>query len=246
MPPTYFVRTQDSAINVASLVSTMASEAAAGGLAVSFERDRLDQAPPDATIIVEKQDEALWRVRIDYLGQAAERQVVALRAETATARIARAVVQVFCAANGKPMPLPKHNSKAMSTTDVHATFLAGSLTRIGEKLRMHVDEYTFVVRNSKGALLLNIPVDHILDAVATRPEFDYYGLDTLGCGDDPCAAALAIGEAIALPIVIGRNLTQKNVLEIAWHEDGHVKTAAFRLWPAKRLKETLNTGAEKP
>jgi hypothetical protein len=48
----------------------MASEAAAGGLAVSFEPDRLDHAPPDATITVEKQGAALWRVRIDYLGQA--------------------------------------------------------------------------------------------------------------------------------------------------------------------------------
>jgi len=36
----------------------------------------------------------------------------------------------------------------------------------------------------------------------------------------------------------------KNFLEIAWQEDGHVKTAAFKLWLAEQLKKALNTRAE--
>jgi hypothetical protein len=225
----------------------MASEAEANGLAVNFEPDRLDQAPPDATIIVDKQGEALWRVRIDYLDQAAERQVVALRDETAIARIARAVVQVLCEANGKPMPIPKSNSKAVPTTDVHATLLAGSLTGVGESLRLHADEHAFVVRNRKGAVLLDIPADHVLDVVATRPEFDYYGLDTLVCGDAACAAGAVIYEAVALPIIIAKNTIRKNFLEITWQEDGRVKRAAFQLWPAGQVRKALNAGmAEKP
>ena len=222
----------------------MASDAASGSLAVNFEPDRLDQAPPDATIVVDKQGEALWRVRIDYLDQAAERQVVALRAETAVARIARAVVQVLCEANGKPLPLPKRNSKVISTMDVHATFFLGSLSGIGKSLRLHLDGHAFVVRIQEGTVLLDIPVDHVLDAVATRPEFDYYGLDTLECGDEACVASLVIYGTVALPIVIGTNVVRKNFLEIAWQEDGHVKTAAFKLWPAEQLKKALNTGAE--
>jgi hypothetical protein len=183
-------------------------------------------------------DEGLWEVEISKGEQSTERQVVAIRLETAAAKIARAVVEVLCGANGvtKAISAPKQN--ATKPVDVSAKLIAGSFASHDDKLRLHLDQKSFVVYERDGTVVLTVLVGHILDVATDSPEFDYHGLDTLTCGGDDCIG-LMLYEAAAIPVVVGMNLTRQHYFDIAWQDGNEIKTASFELRRAKKLERAV-------
>jgi len=240
------VETKYRWLDMGSLVAAMNAGAKASGLAVDSVQVETDQHPVDATITVGTLDELLWSVEISRDHQTVERHVVATRQANAIAKMARTSVQVFCEVSCAPRPVPARKQEQIFTADAHARVLSGPFAGVGERVRLHVGDKSFAVYNGDGRLLFSVPVDHVLDVSVASPEFQWYGLDSLTCGGEECMA-LPLAEALGLPMVVGRNIARKYVLDVAWREGDVIKTASLELRPAKKLANGLgNAAAHQP